>query len=52
MRRRFLLPDMLVVLSEGVVIVGLLAQGNGVGGVLLEVHDLHESLLVLVLPIF
>jgi hypothetical protein len=51
-RRRFLMPDMLVVLSEGVVIVGLLAQGNVVVGVLLEVHDLHERLLVFVLPIF
>ena len=52
MRRRFLMPDMLVVLSEGIVIVGLLAQGNVVVGVLLEVHDLHERLLVFVLPIF
>ena len=40
--RRFLMPDMLVVLSEGNVVVG----------VLLEVHDLHERLLVFVLPIF
>ncbi len=52
MRRRFLMPEMMVVLSEGIVMVGVLSQGHVVVGVLFEGRDLPERLLVYVLPIF
>ena len=51
MRRRLLMPGMMVVLYEGIVMVGVLSQ-NVVMGVLSEGHDLPERLLVFVLPIF
>ncbi len=51
MRRRLLMPEMMVVLSEGIVMVGVLSQ-NVVVGVLLDGHDLPERFLVFVLPIF
>jgi hypothetical protein len=51
-RRRFLMPEMMVVLSEGIVMVGVLSQGHVVVGVLFEGRDLPERLLVYVLPIF
>ena len=51
MRRRLLMPEMVIVLSEGMVMVGVLSQ-NVVVGVLLEGHDLPESLFVIVLPSF
>ncbi len=51
MRRRLLMLEMLIVLSEGMVMVGVLSQ-NVVVGLLLEGHDLPESLFVFVLPIF